>query len=50
MNCKIYLKFKDCITTCKNYNYSCTGGCSNFHKSAINEHSSTELCLKAFRK
>lgn len=36
MFCKMCLKFKDHLKTCKNYNHSLIGGCSNFCKNVIN--------------
>ena len=49
MFCKICVKFEERIKTCKNCNHSFIGGCSNFRKSAIQEHSTTEMHLRASR-
>ena len=45
--CQVCLKCEEKIKSCKNYNASFVVGCSNFRKSAVSEHSRTEMHRKA---
>ena len=47
MYCQVCLKCEEKIKSCKNYNASFGVACSNFRKSAVSEHSRTEMHRKA---